>query len=103
MECYYQKICASASISDDFRVSSDKDAGRSDIVSQNEKLVNVYSNRENMEWNGMKWNRMTSNHNSKTGIFQISMKRGVENMLNDFGTKDCKPDNLLAVPGSKLR
>ena len=36
-------------------------------------------------------------------ILQISMKRDIKNMLNNFGTKDCKPDGVPAVPGSKLR
>ena len=46
---------------------------------------------------------MAINHDFKTCILQISMKRDIENMLNDFGMKDCKPDIVPAVPGSKLR
>ena len=46
---------------------------------------------------------MAINHDRKTGILQISMKRDIENMLNDFGMKDCKPDSVPAVPGSELR
>ena len=52
---------------------------------------------------GKTWNGMAINHDPKTGILQISMKRDIENMLNDFGMKDCKPDSVRAVLGSKLR
>ena len=92
-ECYSQIIRAT----DDFRVSSDKDAVRADIVSQ---LMKKWKMSIQI---GKTWNGMAINHDPKTGILQISMKRDIENMLNDFGMKDCKPDSVPAVPGSKLR
>jgi len=92
-ECYSQIIRAT----DDFRVSSDKDSVRADIVSQ---LMSKWKMSIQV---GKTWNGMAIMHDRKTGILQISMKRDIENMLNDFGMKDCKPDSVPAVPGSKLR
>ena len=43
------------------------------------------------------WNGMAINHDCKTGILQISMKRDVKNILNNFGIKDCKPHSVLDV------
>jgi uncharacterized protein YeaC (DUF1315 family) len=67
-------------------VSSDKDAVRADIVSQ---LMKKWKMSIQI---GKTWNGMAINHDPKTNILQISMKRDIENMLNDFGMKDCKPD-----------
>jgi len=47
-ECYSQIIRAT----NDFRVSSDKDAVRADIVSQLMKKWKMSIQRKNMEWNG---------------------------------------------------
>ena len=55
--------------------------------------MNEVQTGKNMEWDGnQSW--------PKTGILQISMKRDIENMRNDFGAKDCKPDlsQLSLVP-----
>ena len=52
---------------------------------------------------GKTWNRMAINHDRKTGILQISKKRDIENMLNDFKMKNCEPDSIPAFPCSKLQ
>jgi hypothetical protein len=91
-ECFTQIVRTT----DDFRISSDKEATLSEVSSQlmSEWKMSIQINKT--------WNGMEVIHDRAQNILTISMKRDLEVMLNKYGMSDCKPETTPAVPNSKL-
>ena len=48
------------------------------------------------------WLGMRVEHYKESGVMQISRKNYIQDMLDNFGMTDCKPERTPAAPNTKL-